>query len=720
MSRQVRRVVLCALLLVLAAAGPAVNATLGVGESVGDASRVVSVDGSSLQPNTAQAAVNNSTVRHENPEEAGETGDLQGVESHLARLMAARLGESTIQISQGEYEQGRTLLGDEYTDIYGKYVDVTGETPSAGEGDAFESAAENQREFASTLEEYQETRSDYEQARENGNNREARQHARELVRLSGQLSDSGDELTDAYAGVENASGTGFDREEAIIQGITQNVSEETTELAAQTFRATSLSITHVGDSDSISFTDPLVVSGRLTTENGSAVASRTVRFAVGERTVTTETDGEGRVEFAYRPVRLPLSTEQLSVQYRPSASSVYLGSNATVPVAVSLTTADVSATGPSSASFSDDVTVRGRVVAADTGVPGVPVQLTLGDVVLGTITTNETGGYALTTALPAGVSAGETPITASVAQSDRAVDGDGTAAPMTVTPTETRLQLNATASTQRSIQVDGTLRTADGDSVPNQSVELRLAGSTIRDVETGADGDFSTRLSVPASLQGESNVTVVAVFSGERTNLNASHAQVNVLLRRAGGNSNDSGTVVPGGGDGGPAAPGVGTSFLQLPLHWVAGGALLLAVFGMVYALHRGSEPSQVDANNAATTSTAADTTTADEPGPLALAAEQYANGDIRATVELAFATVRRHVERRDGLASTLTAREFVEQYASGDKSDRAAITELAALYEHAAFGGQGVPEELGTTALSLARSVVGEDEGSTPASPDD
>ena len=53
-------------------------------------------------------------VQHRNPDERSQDGDIEQVRAWLVGQLSGRLGDSTLQLSQGEYEQARRFLGDDY------------------------------------------------------------------------------------------------------------------------------------------------------------------------------------------------------------------------------------------------------------------------------------------------------------------------------------------------------------------------------------------------------------------------------------------------------------------------------------------------------------------------------------------------------------------------------------------------------------------------------
>ena len=79
---------------------------------------------------TVPLARNNSTVHHENPDDVRSEEDISRLEGWLAGRLSSRLGGSSVQIEQGQYQKARSVLGDDYNGLLSKYVEVTGQTES--------------------------------------------------------------------------------------------------------------------------------------------------------------------------------------------------------------------------------------------------------------------------------------------------------------------------------------------------------------------------------------------------------------------------------------------------------------------------------------------------------------------------------------------------------------------------------------------------------------
>ncbi|GAA0220553.1 hypothetical protein GCM10009000_039440 [Halobacterium noricense] len=700
------------LLLIVGASGAVAGAPVEGSAAAGSPVSGASVDAATADQSAAPAdglfqqgtpvdERNNSTVRHEDPDAADGQGDTERVRSFLASSLGQRLEGSVINLSQGEYDRAREVLGDDYDEDLDKFVDVAGETEGGSGGDAFESAAERQREYVNRTQSYRETRSEYEDAVEAGNETRARELARELARTADAVNRTGENLTTSYDAIENATEANMSREERTVREISANISADAAEVTESTLVSTRLSLS--ADPESASFLDPLELTGRLTTENGSAVSNRSIALSVGERTVQVRTGENGSFSTTYRPTTVPLDRDRLAVRYVPDDGSVFLPSNATAPIAVRQVTASVDVDGPETAAFGDHVTVRGRVAAEDVPVPGVPVRVTLGDAVLGTARTNDDGEYALRTILPAGVDAGNRTLSATVALADRAVTSDAASDTVRVASTDTRLRLNATASGDAA-EVSGQLTTVEGDAVAGRAIDVLLDGTVVATADTNASGAFSTTVSVPDSTQRGASVTVRATFDGTGSNLDGTNATATVSLPE-----DDDGSEAARTGDG--ASGGLLQAIVDGETPAVIGAAVLaIAAAAAAFVVIRGRDGDSEDSTegSAAATPIVPETDTDSAAPSLVERAGRHLEENPSAAVEIAFGALRTSVESRFDLDPSLTHREFAAACRErglfdGRVDDLDALTDS---YERAAFGPRGVSRSTAADAVERAQAL--------------
>jgi hypothetical protein len=575
MVRYQRVVAVFALLLMfLATTAPA-----AAGTSVDDPERGVTDTGSGAVADRAIAAQNNSTS-HENPEEAAEDGDAAAVERWLTNRLSEQLEGSTIELSQGEYEAAREYVGDDYSERVDQLVDVEGETDESGDDDeendsssTFQRAQENQTEYVSSVQDYRETRERYEEAKQNGNQTGARRLARRLNEIAAGVNETGVALVRSYETVTNVSDRNLDEEARTIENITANITDQQREIRDAEFLQTNLSVEL--QSADVSFLDPIVVTGRATTANGTALTNETVELQFGERTTRVRTNGSG--EFAlssnetddlsvrvtddgdlevavddagtaeattnesgtfrlvHRPTVQSVNESTATVRFVPDGDSIYLGTEETVEVDVEQVTPTVTIDdAPSAVAFDDATTVNGSVAVDNVPVRGVPVVIRVGETRVGVARTDAAGRFSLTTRLPAAVRSGSTTVAASLPFEDRALASTAAERPITVLETDTSLTLSTTAVDDERVRTTGTL-TADGEAVAGQTVEIRINGSVVETARTNETGGYNVTAEVPAAARADGTIQIAAVYATDGTNLRDARAREIFVLNSAAG-----------------------------------------------------------------------------------------------------------------------------------------------------------------------------------------
>lgn len=644
---------------------------------------VGSVAATTAQPETATP--NNSSVRHVDPSEADSDGDLGALESYLQRQMADRLAQSQLQVSQGQYQRGKSLVGDEYRDLLAKYVDVEGETAGSDESNQFRKTARDQREFADDVQEYRETHEEYQEAKRNGNEQRARDLARELERQSQNVNGTGGNLSTSYARLGNATGQNFTDTRRSVNATVANVTAQQEEVRDDEFTRTNLTVT--ADSEAISFYVPLELEGRLETENGTALAEREVTIQVGTRRFEVDTDEEGEFTITYRPVRLPLETEELRVRYRPANESVYVGATATVPVDVEQVDPEVSVSSATDeAAYGEPVAATARVTAGERPVTGARVGLFVEGQRLAAGRTDAEGEVDLGALLPAEVATGERNVSVRVLGENRAVGPGNATRPLDVQETATNLSVTA-APGDDGVRLGGRLTTADGEPVAGRSVAIRRNDSLVTTVQTGRDGQFTA--TVPADPGGTHRFA--AVYDEPSTNLGSSRARTSLTL--------------PGPGEDGSQGVDSISALVDDRPYLVVGGVLLalllLAIAG--WAVREWLAGDQVDEDGPPVTGStgtepATDAANDESTDPVS-AARELIDENANAAVERAYHAVRSRLRDRGIGSADATHRElyWAGRDAGVDSDDLETLTQA---YERAAF----TPREID---LADARSAV-------------
>lgn len=456
---------------------------------------------------------------HRNPDEVRDEGDIEQIEAALAGWLGTQIADSTMEISEGEYERGRELVGEEYDDVLGQFVEVSGETGNEETADSFEKAKEDTEEFANETEEFEETHEEYQQAREEGDEGRARELARELQRQAEAVNQTGGDLNGTLGELGARTGTDYSDQQAAIQDVITEKQGQADEIAREAFVETDLTV-RTNRTDA-SFLDPVEVTGRLETVEGEPIAEERVTFHIGERTYTTETDEAGEFRVVYRPVRFSITAETLTVEFLPEPASEYRTSSEAVPLQVAQVTPHLSIeSAPTEVAYDDVVSVDGTVTAGsgETPVPNVPVVLELDGDRIASGSTDDQGRYLLEGRVPATVEAHPANLTVRVDQTERAIGQTSEAASVDVQSTDTTLSLDATAE-ESNVVIRGALETASGVGIGSQTVTVLVNETAVGEIETGQNGRYSESISIPDRFSEADEVTLKVVFDGSGTNL---------------------------------------------------------------------------------------------------------------------------------------------------------------------------------------------------------
>lgn len=707
-------------------------------------------------PVTAQ---NNTTVRHRNPANVSQLGDLQAVQAMLAGSLATRLEAGAINLSQREYQRARTLLGPEYNDSLRKLVDVAGDTSRSDDDETAEQFAETQgtqRSYTDTVETVRDVEAAYREAKATGNDRRARALALDLARQIARANRTSHELRDEYRRLENRTGADLSGATRAVDETQRDLTELRRDIVLSERIRTDLEVLQT--SSTASFIRPLRLQGELRTTNGTTIANRRVEFSVGAQRIRTTTGPDGTFSFLYRPVRLPANTSTVTVRYLPTRTSRYLGATRTVRVDVQQVSGTVSlGRAPSTVAFGDRVRVTGTLRVGDRPVASMPISLELGPQRLGVVRTDETGRFTLSMRMPADIPSGTQPLSAVVGIRDRAVTATGSNQSVDVLESETALSLTASHRQGRTIQINGSVTTADGRAVPSQSVDVRIDGTRVTTLTTTDRGRFrqSVTLPVNATADGQQAVTVRAVFTGNGTNLAPASTTTTARLPAPDAAETDRriGSIVST--DGGINPMAVPAAVLDIvtspsiptwvwPLAVIGIGALL--VIARTVIERTDAEPDSApaatatgnaDANDEGHADAAADDPSetnaedaagdvdADEASPRVHAtaaaaqptarspldvAEGYLNaGDETAAVEAAYAIVRERLTHQLDLSvgPAQTHWEFVQRCEAGLGDDAlSTLEDLTRTYERAAYSPDAVTTARATDALDAARRL--------------
>lgn len=651
---------------------------------------VVGLSGAAAAQTTETAnETTNETVQHERPDSASESGDATKLQRWLGNRLSDQLGSSTVALSEGEYERARELLGEDYDGRLDQYVTVASDIEDEGDtGDTYREVRDSQRTLVNQAQQFEAASERYERARENGNTTAARQAAREMDRLGDRISDTGSNTTTGYRSLENQTGTDTSEERTIVNGLVANVSARQAAARNATFVETELAVLEA--TRDISFVDPLELTGRLTTVNGSEVRNRTVRIEVAGRPRSVTTDANGRFTLSYRPRTLRVDASTVAVAYVPRNESVYLGTGESVPVTVDQVEPELRVRNHTARTGFGQPVGASAVLSVDGEPVGdVPLVAEIDTFRFGRSATTETGTARIMARLPATPAAGDYQLRVAAPLENRAIAPADAAVTVSIASTETTL--NATGDRRGSeATVTGRLVTTEGRPVPNQVVQLTRNDSGLTTVETGPDGNYSA--TIPLS-SGDGAVTgpvrVAVTFDGAGTNLEPARASTVIVTAGEQG----------GTGSPWPALPADGV------LVAVAGVLVGLSVGAWAVRRRRsaddgGDRPGQ--SPPAATGSTA--TAAADSRSAIERAEAFLEQGAVGAAVRAAYAATRERFEPAD---SVQTPHELQATVQSLDEDQRTAFDRVTTAYEREVFAPGTVEERRARAAVDAAGELV-------------
>lgn len=666
------------------------------------------------------AANNTTAVRHENPANVSRRGDL----GMLQRWLAGRMGQVLVDCTEGARARkwGACDVNGSYPEWLSKYVDVARETDSTNDDnttDSFRNAWENQQRFNDRVREFYETYEQYQQARENGNTARARRLARELRRLQTQVDGIGDRLVGNYSDISRNTNVNLTDTAMSVQEMERNVTATTESVTRDVFVATTLSAR--ASDTAISFADPLEVTGQLTTPNGTVLANRQIRVAIGTRRIETTTDADGNFTATYRPTTVPLETEQVTVRYLPRNDSIYLSSEASVPVTIEQVATELSVSAsPGTVAFDESVRLAGEVSAAGDGAGGVPVDLYIGDTKMATVRTDASGSYRYLGRLPAAIEPGDQTVRAVVPLENRALVGSSAQAPLSVESTPTSITLNTTHIAPRDIRVMGTLSTAAERGLSGRSIEIRLNSTTLENVQTRRDGSYVSTLELPSSVPRNATVTVRVQFDGRKTNLDSAtnRTALSISARPPPDTSAGASGIVAGIVETLDLLGATSSLTIVAVLGLIAGAVLLARRYRatILRIAETSPEPTSTAPDEPSITDAPGDTfpvnlPEVDEntttPTLVELAEQHISQGDADAGTIASYAALRRTLATRVGPSGALTHWEFYstcqDEVVEAETID--SLREATEAYEQAAFAPSPVSTAHARRVLELVRS---------------
>ncbi|MHC3380996.1 hypothetical protein [Haloarcula sp. H-GB5] len=664
-------------------------------------------DGGPALNRQVETPTDDNETQQENPDSVSDGEYSDETAAWLARTMGGQLENSSIALSNDQYDQARSVLGDDYDKRLEQYVEVAGDTSSDTDDTAareFEAARENQRNLTNEVQRYRQQYAAYQTARERGNEREARVTARAMERTAANISDRTKELNRNLDRIENATSVDLSSGQTEINETTANITATQAVIREETLVGTTLTVQAIDST--ASFSDPGTVSGQIQTENGSVVADEAVELRIENRTRTVQTDSSGAFETQYRPRSARLGSQSVRVEYVPDADSVYLSDNATFAIDVQQVTPDVTnEIAPETVGYGDRLNATASVTVGLRGVDEVPVEFAIGDTVVARTTTGPNGTATETIRLPASINDGDRQVVAWIPYENRAIAGAQSETPVVVVETGTTLSVNA-SRTAEGVLVRGQLQTSAGDPVAGRPVRLQVGAGGTQLVETDRDGSFQTVLE---DLQNNESVTVTATYDEPSSNLGNATATTTLVAGSGGGNP-------PVGPDENPATGFVNgiIGYSWLPIF--GGGAVLAVIVAAWFVVSRGrrsrTTDSAVPAGETAASMTGPDQTgtqpdattpTFEDRAETSLASENY---DAAAMV--AYTAVHDELAVENGIDEGATHWELLQRSQEhGVPEERMTdIETVVEAFETAAFAPTSVDPARAEAAVERARKI--------------
>lgn len=645
----------------------------------------------------------NETAPHENPDEVDESGDNERVGSFLSSELNELLGDSTTEISEQQYEIGRSLVGDEYDDKLERFVDVADDIDREETAEAFAQAQEAQQTTAEKSAEFDEKMDAYEVAVEEGNEERARELARELQDLASEIDESTTALDELFAQLEAETSEDFSEAQEANDEHRSRVTQDADTVREAEFR--DVTVRAQTNRTEISFDSPAGVTGELRSEEGEPIGNATIELQAGADTVTTVTDSDGSFQTTYRPTLAPLDQSMLSIVYVPELDAPYLAAETNVSIAISkqvesnLTIGDTT----ESAAFDDTVSVTGVLTVSDKDdVANVPVRLSVSDRPLETVRTDADGEFELAGTLPKDIDSGDTTISVEVVLEDAAVRPTTATQPLRIAPTDTDLTIDVNAIDDDGLTVSGELQTDDGVPVSGELVTITVDGDQLGLAETDQEGRYATQVALDGE-QEDREVTVVATFDGEGTNLHASGAEQRVTR------------------------PAASTGILsQLVDNWLVIGVLTVVVGLLLLGWLRtrdehggwipftntssreGTDRPQGTAETAGgDLSGPSDASSTEPQASLEQARELLADGRPGDAVVVAYSTLRGDLAKDTAVEPGNTHWEFYRQYHSSEPPDTDSLRTIIEAYETVVFAPTSVSSDTAGDAIEAMSEMI-------------
>lgn len=475
------RLVLAALVVAASLAGgvaPAVAGDRGPAPPVAQ----VATDGS--------AASNNTTAIHRNPAEVAPARTTTELQTYLLARLSRTLDASVENLSRRDYDRASGLLDRQYATDLRRYRTVATALDEEATVATYERLGTTQRAVIADARTAERLGRQYRAAERNGSDARARRIARRLLTESQAVSANTTRLVQTYERAGNQTNADYSAEVARLERFQRRVTNASARVRAREFTSTALSVEP--NRTTAAFTAPARLTGRLTTGSGMPVSNRSIALRVGGQPYTVETNATGAFSLVYRPVLAPTNASSLTVRYRPAETSLYLPTNASLPLEIRQTEATLTGVRTTTpVRFEETLRVRGAVVADGRRVAGLPLRVLVNETRLATSEPGPNGTFRARATVPATIPAGTRQL-AVLGPPDRAVRLD-TTRPLEVTETPTSLTGSVARRNESRAVVTGRFETTDGRALSNRTLQVTV-GRTDRTVETDANGSYAVRV----------------------------------------------------------------------------------------------------------------------------------------------------------------------------------------------------------------------------------
>lgn len=638
---------------------------------------------------------------HQHPDEVDEDGgdkDEQ-VATWLENRLSDSLRKSAVHLEEGEYNQARNTIGDEYDGHLSRYGDVSDDNEEVIK--EYERARDTQTALINDVEEYEATYEKYQEAREAGNDKRARELARDLEDRSTSIEERSASLQRQYDSIEENTDTDTSNARESVERTQAQVASTQEEVRATEFVSTELSIST--QSTSASFDDPMMIDGRLTTTDGTPVANERITVESGEQTVSTTTNDSGSFSIEYRPTREPLDTTEIDVRVVPKTQSEYDSADATIPVSIEQVEPTVDITeATDGVAFGDEFALRGSVKSNGVGVASVPVVVFVDGERLGEVETTDDGSFELTTTLPADVNDGEVTAHAVIALDDRAIAATSSSASIEVSETPGSIDVTA-KHRDDAIYVQGSLTTEDGKPIAGEPVQLTADGNSVETVQTAEDGTYETLIAIPDDAGA--TVSVDVAYSEEDGNVGDAFATTDVqvgqgsIIDQVGARLGSSSIGLP---------PSDSPLWLSIAGLFIIGGVGMYHIYRMVVRQNRSHRIGSITFADKQDTSNSTPEIGVDLPATLLDSAyERVHAGDANRAVERAYIAMRKGINEQ---GSPDTHWEFYQRCLNDGLSNEKveALQSLTERFEQATFSPWDVSMDDARAAIEEAKAIVG------------